>query len=325
MANRIKSILKKAPFRPLFLVLRWIFVLLPQKVKLRFHQWKWREKKINCGDKNPDKCFYVIRWDADVNALMGLMNYVLGKIAYAERHGWLPVVDFKNGRNYYFESEAEIGQFNVWEKFFRPITAYSLEEVYQSKYVVLGNISLESDSPNKNMDVLNLGNTYQKWRRLVDQYIAPSEAVKERLEQLNQQYGEPYNKIAIKARGTDYFPPPKGHYVQPGATLLVEGIRELVNRTGCAHAVLATEDETLAEKICGGLESEMDIIRVKCSAVPKSGKVTKIEAGQQYLAELLYLAQAEFLVGGINGGLIGIMLMAKDLRAVKTWLLGKGI
>lgn len=320
MKEKLKFILKKKPFSPLFFLVRWILVVAPQKIQTYFHIWKWRERRACFGRKKPEKIFYVIRWDADVNALMGLMNYVLGKIAYAEKKGWIPVVDFKNGKNYYFENVNEIGTYNVWECFFMPITQYTLDEVYQSKNVILGSISIER-GPSKDVDLFQLENTYSEWKKRVNTYIAPSKNVQMRLDQLNKIYGKPTQCIAIKIRGTDYNPPPKGHFYQPDISLIIDAVKELSQKTCCTGAVLSTEDDKLEQQILESLKAEITITSISDNNVYQ--KISRIEEGQRYLADLLYLSQCEYLVGGINGGLIGIALLADNLREIKTWFLGK--
>lgn len=320
MKEKLKFILKKKPFCPFFFLVRWVLVVVPQKIQTQFHTWKWRERRICFGSKNPEKIFYVIRWDANVNALMGLMNYVLGKIAYAEKKGWIPVVDFKNGRNYYFENAYEIGRYNVWDCFFMPITQYTLDEVYESKNVILGSLSIER-GPSKDEDLFRLENTYSEWKKLVDTYITPSKNVQMRLDQLNKIYGKPTRCIAIKIRGTDYNPPPKGHFYQPDVRMIIDAVKELSQNTGCVKAVLSTEDDKLEQQILKSLKTEIRITSLSDNNVYH--KISKIEEGQRYLADLLYLSQCEYLVGGINGGLIGVALLASNLREIKTWFLGK--
>ena len=67
---------------------------------------------------------------------MALLFYVIQQIGYAEKNNYIPVVDFKN-----YKTQYNIADENAWECFFEQISNYSLDEVYQSKNVVLSGIN----------------------------------------------------------------------------------------------------------------------------------------------------------------------------------------
>ena len=92
------------------------------------------------GELNKDKTFYVVRTDSTQEwGIARAACMVLNNIEYAQERGWIPVVDYKN---YYLcnsQDEEDRGKKNAWEEYFeQPDTAYSLEEVYHSRNVVLG-------------------------------------------------------------------------------------------------------------------------------------------------------------------------------------------
>ena len=100
------------------------------------------ERKMSFGEKNEDKIFYVIRPRKNsVEGLMALLFYVIQQIGYAEKNNYIPVVDFKN-----YKTQYNIADENAWECFFEQISNYSLEEVYQSKNVVLSGINAIYDT-----------------------------------------------------------------------------------------------------------------------------------------------------------------------------------
>ena len=109
---------------------------------------KGREEKRSYGNCNPDVIFYVIRpyYFVAPNELLThpqhLLYYyylILQKISYAVKNGWTPVVDFEHydGLLYFAESEPVHGTKNAWEYFWKQPSPYTLEEVYQSKNVIL--------------------------------------------------------------------------------------------------------------------------------------------------------------------------------------------
>lgn len=252
---------------------------------------------------------------------MGLLNFVLSKIDYAEKRGWIPIVDFKNGRNYYFENEQDVGKYNAWENFFEQVSCYSLEEVYQSKFVVLGSISNEITTPISDLKFFDLQNQYDYWKRLCDKYIRPSAAVKKILSQMNREYGKTNGALAVKLRGTDYNPPPPGHYYQPSVEEAHAAIEEMKKKWRVDKVFLSTEDTSIQKRLLN--EFGEDLICLPEEKEKDIHKKSVIKEGQLYLAELLFLAQCPYVVGGINGGLLGIALFGKEIKDLKTWHMGK--
>jgi len=92
------------------------------------------------GDLNKDKTFYVIRTDNMQHWGIGTTcSMVLNNIKYAVNRGWIPVVDYQNYFLAGIQDEGNRNEENAWEYYFeQPDQNYSLEEVYQSKNVILG-------------------------------------------------------------------------------------------------------------------------------------------------------------------------------------------
>lgn len=123
--------------------------IVPEKVRIKanvicqklvvIYKNKRAMKKINGGNLNKDKTFYVIRttqqqgWGPAVAC-----QIVLNNIKYALERGWIPVVDYKNHYVAGIQQESRRGQENAWEYYFeQPIAGYSLDEVYKSRHIVL--------------------------------------------------------------------------------------------------------------------------------------------------------------------------------------------
>lgn len=323
--EKIKKMLINTFIYPSLIIIKHIVNGEPAMIKQTLHQWKWRARSCTFGDKHPDKTFFVIRWDSYNSALMGLFVYVLSKIKYAKEKGWVPIVDFQNGKNCYFNSETEVGLYNPWEKFFRQITPYTLDEVYQSNSVEMSSIDLQDLSPFNDEKIFELTDSYSQWKQLSDKYIRLSPEVTQLVKRLNEKFGETANAIAVKVRGSDYINPPKGHCYQPSIETVIEAIYELQRKTGADKVFLATEDKNVEKEIVENFESEIIVVTNELQNLQVKDNETEsiVAAGQRYLAELAFLAQCPYLIGGMNGGLIGIMLLAPDLKELKTWDLGK--
>lgn len=169
------------------------------------------ERKMSFGEKNEDKIFYVIRPRKNsVEGLMALLFYVIQQIGYAEKNNYIPVVDFKN-----YKTQYNIADENAWECFFEQISNYSLEEVYQSKNVVLSGINAIYDTYsylyNKSFNEDDL----QKTHLLAKKYIKFSKKAYE-LYNKELKHISPQKNIGLYLRGTDYINlKPIGEPIQP--------------------------------------------------------------------------------------------------------------
>lgn len=109
---------------------------------------KGSEKRISYGSKNPDITFYVIRpyyylepnefIFRNIANLLTQYYYCLQKLSYAVENGWVPIVDWENyGKMPHSEEFPVHGTKNAWEYYWNQPSEYTLEEVYQSKNVIL--------------------------------------------------------------------------------------------------------------------------------------------------------------------------------------------
>ncbi len=109
-----------------------------QKLKI-FYKNRCAMRKKHYGMLNKDKTFYVIysAWPQSWG-LATTVSIVLNNIKYAIERGWIPVVDLKRCFLPSIQNEENQGKENAWEYYFeQPVPGYSLEDVYQSRHVIL--------------------------------------------------------------------------------------------------------------------------------------------------------------------------------------------
>ena len=110
---------------------------------------KRKISEIIGGKLNPDKVFYIIRRYPGTGLLSNLA-YVINHIQIANRMGFIPIVDMKNFPSVYNESDKIFGTLNSWEYYFEQLTDYSLDEVYQSKNIIITDNKFYRDDEFKN-------------------------------------------------------------------------------------------------------------------------------------------------------------------------------
>lgn len=88
------------------------------------------------GELNPDKTFYVLRYDFPKAGIFTVCFDFLPQFEWAETQGYIPIVDMENYRLPLWGTDEEG---NLWELYFQQVSNnISLDEVYKSKNVILG-------------------------------------------------------------------------------------------------------------------------------------------------------------------------------------------
>ena len=130
------------------------------------------------GDKNPDKIFYVIWIDYKGGGLFSNVSSVLCHLKIAEEAGMIPVVDFQNFKTHYNEVNPIRGTTNAWEYYFKPVSEYTLDEVYKSKNVFFGTGAYPVSMGYNITEIEGISEIYKKYiflqpyvEELIDSYV----------------------------------------------------------------------------------------------------------------------------------------------------------
>ncbi len=97
--------------------------------KLKYHIYSF-------GNKNPYKKFYVIQRYKGGGMFSNLV-YVIHHIKIALEMDCIPIIDMDNFPTKYNEKKKFKSTSNAWEYYFKPINNYKLEDVYNSKFVII--------------------------------------------------------------------------------------------------------------------------------------------------------------------------------------------
>ena len=198
-----------------------------QKTRRKFEGIQYREKKKSFGELNPDKTFYIIR---NKNHGIGLMAYymsIIGDIYYAEKKGWIPVIDMKNYENPYLESSL-VGKENAWEYYFKQPCTYSLDEAYKSKNVVLSyGFTSRTGSP---MSLYQSILDDPEYIEIAQNKMLFSDEMRKTIEiEYEKLFPKEGKVLGISSRGTDMLNFP-GHSRLPTTVQLIDISREKKNR-----------------------------------------------------------------------------------------------
>ena len=276
------------------------------------------EQKKSFGNKNPDKTFFVIRLYPPAAGFLADYNYVLGYMKYAYDNGWIPVVDMQNYQTLYNEDHPIHGTTNVWEYFFEqpldPATGnrYTLEEVYQSKNVILSNGSDQrcNFTGDKDPEVL-------KWQHEMAERAPFNAEMQAYADKVKASLDVPENMdlIGIAMRGSDLNKRFYGHAVQLTAD---EAVPLLQDRLQCwkksgreLGVFVKSEEQTALDLIASKFDNVFysDSVRFKLGEsdhVNRSSDLTdkssKYENTQQYLGDIYLLSQCDCIISTMNNG-----------------------
>lgn len=194
-----------------------------RKIHRRFY--KKEKVVIRKKGKYPDKFFYIIRVRYENVGIMGYLRYVLFKVIYAVKRGYIPVVDMKNGKNSYLNNN-EVGKINSWEYFFKQPCGYGLEDIRSAKNIVYSSLdSCESDD-------LYATENYE----YIAKYILFTDEISSQIDSIIEKWkNKGINYIlGLKIRGTDYIlKKPYLHAKQPTVDEFIKIVDECIHEQIC--------------------------------------------------------------------------------------------
>lgn len=290
------------------------------KINLLFFHFEKREHKKRFGSANPEKTFYVVRGCGKEAGLFALYIGVLNEVYECTKKGWIPVVDFTKGRTQYNEDfPVRENIWNAWEYYFQqPQNAYSLEEVYQSKNVILSGWRLRNQKERTqeiiwDSEKITETEEIQKLKNYISEYGRLQLDIEKRItEEKREIFQNRKNVLGVSVRGTDYIAfKPKGHCVQPPLEDVILKVEEFLQKHREIDGIfLTTEDEKIFMKFknkFGELIFTSNSNRISNYSgdsyiTTELRKNSKYEQGLEYLIEKTLLARCEYLVATRTAG-----------------------
>jgi hypothetical protein len=194
---------------------------------------------VKCfGDKNPDKVFFVIRQEGLGRGLFSILSAVICYLDFADRCGFIPVVDLKNFETEYNQQEEIGGTQNVFEYYFSPVSNVSLDDVYSSKCVVFSDNSYPKDYDFNVTAIPDLKNIF-------DKYIRIKPEIKR---SLLVSGGSTDRTLGIHFRGQE-MRTAISHPLPPSKKQILKSIDILMARNAYQRIFVCTEDDRLLDFI----------------------------------------------------------------------------
>ena len=228
-------------------------------INLFIFHFNERVHKKSFGEKNKDLVFYVIRPRGITEGILSCYLNVIQEVKYARDHNYIPVVDYQNYENQYRMSKSNKEYINSWELFFEQVSNYTLNEVYQSKNVILSGWSIKKCLQVK----VNFSFEDQiKFYKELDVDISLKRELLEKANYIEKKYIND-KTLGLFIRGTDYVAlKPKGHYIQPTVEMLLSKVKEYIQEFQIDNIFLITEDKEIENKIKKSLNVSINVLKI---------------------------------------------------------------
>ena len=265
------------------------------------------EKVTHPGPLHPDKTFYVIRNLLPSVGIAGWYDAVIGYMLRAKKKGWIPVVDPPP------PAQVDDGD---WYAFFKSVSPYSIDEALRSRNVVFA-VTQGMIHKRYNIKNITVRHKIAKEIHLSDEL---RKFVDDRLGTLFDGCDAPI--VAIRYRGTDYrFA--IGHAKAPDVEWFCDTVESDMRKWGVnivegERIFVVTEEQEALDAIrrrfpkCRYVEKERfsDTKERKYLCYRRLPTLTPKMNNFLYMLEIHALARCDYLIGGVNGG----VLMALNLN-----------
>lgn len=298
-----------------------------RSVKQIIRQRKLEKKFRIGGGKNIDKHFYVIGVNNYREGLFSIVNQVLRHIEYAVDRNMIPVVNMRDFKSMFYKEGI-----NAWEEFFEQPCNFGLDDIIGSHKVTF---SYDNDFPQLNVcrNVSDLKNQdLNKLKDLYKKYIRPNKFMLDYIKANTPNGFNSFTKIGCICRGTDYFNAPIiGISKQPTAKMMIEKVKEYMNKYNIEKVYCATEDkriykefkEEFGNKLIPNTQQMYDKNEGKfLSEINEECNIDIYKINREYFLSLWMVSQCDYFIGGKVSGTNAVILMNNNFKEIYVFKLG---
>ena len=177
---------------------RLLYTVRRKTVRLRESMKK--SEVLSYGEENPDKTFVIL----SPFSKCGTYSSILLNLPYIEcikRRGYYPIMDFQNYYNPFMQDEEKKCIENAWTYYYKQIGDYKLEDVYQSKNVILEwNRLKRIKIPEWNKMLPMNKKELVRWNRVVRDNIHLTDVLREQIQEYKKQIFQDKRVLGIGIR-----------------------------------------------------------------------------------------------------------------------------
>lgn len=241
----------------MLLAIRYFKMIYNKEIRKEIQfEYQWREQKISYGNENENKTFYIIRrGDSSDQGHFSMITYVLGHIMEALERNMIPIIDLKNHYSFNWQNISKKGKENAWEYFYEQPFGYTLEDVKNSKNIVLSRGVVSKYHPNPNNEELYYDdNIIGKYHDFYIKYIRLNKETECWIKEKEKEFQFDNKKVLAvayrrlmewgKLQDYEYT---KYHASSPNLQAIIEKTKELMSIWKCDAIYLIIDDKEGAE------------------------------------------------------------------------------
>lgn len=265
---------------------------------------------VELGSENPGNCIGVIQFPKEWIVTAGffaLFHRMLCGLHFADRVGLIPVVDAWTGCPY--EEDIPInGTRNVFEYYFEPLSAISMESALNSQAVVkILNPNMDLVLHEYGCEWFDMSDKYiEEMGRLFKKYIRLNPKTKTLMQKDIEKVLRGKRTLGVHFRGTDYTVGAIGHPVALQVEDYFEEIDNAIEKYGFEQIFIATDDLSALGKFKAKYKKLVyyrDVLRAKGNVsvafLQRDGvKTPHFRSGYEVLRDAYTLGQCDGLISG---------------------------
>lgn len=241
--------------------------------------------------------------------LFSIFFSVLNDLAWCERNGKIPVVNWETKQCAYYQKKGYNGKKNPWDYYFLPVSrlSYTKHDKVNSKYVAPDDSCI---IPPNAPWLLTL--EHRRWVKttLLDKFIKLRPALQKRIDDFYRLHLQGKNTIGIHLRGTD-------KHREEAPVSAQEMMKEANSHLNCQYFV-ATDDERLLNEAIKNLRGHVvyhPSTRSKNGRpIHLSGK-NRAKLGEEVIIEAYLLSRCDHFIHTVSNVSSAILILNPELES----------
>ena len=298
----------------------------------------WLSDVVSYGDRNPDKVFYVIKSPIASSGLVKFISFLLFFVSVADEKKDMEVIPVLDTAIAGDDNQFNDGVYrDVWGMFFEPVTEFSLEEVYNSKNVIIG----EEGKMGANPYLMyveyhsNVGPLMKKYLKLNPDVDAYCKEIRDGL-----QIPDGATVLGVIGRGTDFNNPGVAalHTLPLGPDGIVEKAGEMFEKGGYDYVFLATEDPNVFDTFMASelkektkyidqnryaIDASKELLHNKYLEASASGARNGFEEARKYISILEMLRTCDGIMASTDCGAVDYAMAMRDTELRDLYIHGE--
>jgi hypothetical protein len=190
------------------------------------------------GKKNIDKVFYVIYCNRLGGGFFANFRHVIANTIIARKNDYIPIVDFENFPTFYNEKDLVNNTSNAWEYYFKQVSPYTLEEVYQSSNVLF----CASDLNHQKRISINIYNQFGRYGEIYEDHIQVHDHIVDKVKEFASAYLTEQRTLGVHFRGKE-MNISSGHSFAPTIRQMISHIDAIMAKHSTQKIFLVTEEK----------------------------------------------------------------------------------